>query len=765
MSNYDFASLSGYDFALLARDLIQRDMGIRLESFSAGPDAGIDFRHIQKSSTLVVQCKHFAGSTFSSLKSVLKNKERPKIERLSPTRYVLATSIALSPARKDQIVNLLAPYCLSPSDILGKEDLNNLIGLHPRIERKHFKLWLTSEALLRRVLDSGIFADSETQLERIRLRLCRYVRNPSFDRAQTLLRQRHYCIIAGIPGIGKTTLAEVLLADLVDRHGFEPFRISGKLDEIRPVKNAKRKQVFYFDDFLGRTNLDKLERNEDQRILELMEEVESNRNWRFILTTREYILNKATFRSETFAHHHTDFNQYVIKLDDYDRSVRARILYNHIYYSGLPKPYKLALIQDRAYEDILDHRNYSPRVIQYMTEIARARVVKPSLYLKEFTDSLEHPARIWEHAFRHQLSDAGRHLLLVLSTLPDEVLLSDLETAFWSFYKFRQTRFGFATGSGDWDNALKELDGNFVTTKKLGTDLVVSFHNPSIRDFLEDFLSNSERDVLDQLHSVVFYEQYAKLWEGREGNRYPAIRRHPAAFLNPLPGRLFVCPSARAVRHINSHGETVSFEHSIVSNESRARFALGVVSELNSHEAKSFLTNALISLEKLWQTGHADRSELARLISSLTDNGLSKRDEAFLAARHCLLMDSKLVDDYRAVAAFVEKYPDELTPNELERTRNNFRDFAAEYVTGWDDDDADWLRQVAADLEFVANRLRVDVQTWTSDLESQAAAIEAEKKTPASESTKRQTWSPYSTSEDNVDDMFESMKNDLLPSD
>ena len=60
---------------------------------------------------------------------------------------------------------------------------------------------------------------------------------------------------------------------------------------MRAIKNPKSKQVFYFDDFLGKTALDKLQKNEDQRLVELMEEVAANPNWRFILTTREYILN------------------------------------------------------------------------------------------------------------------------------------------------------------------------------------------------------------------------------------------------------------------------------------------------------------------------------------------------------------------------------------------------------------------------------------------------------------------------------------------
>src|SRR5216684_3682482 len=126
MADYDFGSLSSYDFALLVRDLLQADLGLRLESFSAGPDSGIDFRYQRQGTNLIVQCKHYARSGFAALTSVLRRKERQKIDSLAPTRYILATSVPLTPDRKDEISEILAPHCLVRSDVLGREDLNNL---------------------------------------------------------------------------------------------------------------------------------------------------------------------------------------------------------------------------------------------------------------------------------------------------------------------------------------------------------------------------------------------------------------------------------------------------------------------------------------------------------------------------------------------------------------------------------------------------------------------------------------------------------------
>lgn len=668
MADYDFTSLSSYDFALLARDLLQTDLGKKLESFAQGPDSGIDFRYRDKSTNLIVQCKHYAHSGFSALTSGLRRKERPKIDALAPTRYILATSVPLTPNRKDEILEILAPHCLEASDIHGREDLNNLLSQYDDIERRHFKLWLTSENVLRRVLEAGIFADSEAHLDRVRLRLRRFVQNASFDRARSLLDQSHYCIIAGIPGIGKTTLAEVLLADLVDRQGFEAFRIAHDLSEIRPVKNSKRKQVFYFDDFLGTTALDTLEKkNEDRRLVELMEEVAANENWRFILTTREYILNTARLRYEAFAHPPVDFTLCVINLADYVRPIRAKILYNHIYFSDLPTAHKLALLHNRGYESILQHRNYNPRVIEYMTEARHACTVAPSVYLSEFKDSLEHPARIWDHAFRHQISEAARHLLLVLGTLPDDVLLTDLEPAFWTFYRFRQKKFGFTTQSGDWNDALKQLDGSFIATRRVGKDFVASFHNPSVRDYIEDFLSNSEADVVDLIRGAHFYEQYTTLWTGQRGNRYQGVDHHRDEFLQELQSHLFG-PSASTIRAVNNAGNPIGLNHRKVSYESRAQFVVRMVSEIKSQTGDQFLDDLVRELRKLWRQGNADKEDLVRLLQALTDRGLSREDEAFKAAKQCLSSRIEGISDFRAVASFATTYPDAMSLTSISQT-------------------------------------------------------------------------------------------------
>ncbi|MDQ2687450.1 MAG: restriction endonuclease, partial [Armatimonadota bacterium] len=144
MTNYDFKVLSWDEFERLTRDLLQRELGLRLETFKSGRDGGVDLRCYQggkESEQLIVQCKHYPNAVFPRLYAELK-KEVDKVGKIRPARYVIATSADLSPDNKAKIVALFQPYCLGPSDVYSCGDLNNLLSLYPNIERDNFKLWI-----------------------------------------------------------------------------------------------------------------------------------------------------------------------------------------------------------------------------------------------------------------------------------------------------------------------------------------------------------------------------------------------------------------------------------------------------------------------------------------------------------------------------------------------------------------------------------------------------------------------------------------------
>ena len=509
MADYDFTNcLSALDFELLSKDLLEAELDVQLENFREGRDKGIDLRYSSvrgaernifslseldtstKSSKLIVQCKRY--SNFASLKSELKNNELAKIVKLKPDRYILTTSVSLSPQQSDELMLILSPFVISTGDIYGKERLNSLINKHQEVERRHIKLWVSSAGVLNSIINAGTHVVSREEVERTIAAAKIYVRNDSFDEALAILKKHRVCIISGLPGIGKTTLARMLLLYFYEKN-FDLVKIESDISEARAVSYHNKPRFYFYDDFLGQTaQADKLNKNEDQKLLDFMASVRGSKDSVFVLTTREYILNQAKLHYEKLAREKFDHRTCIIDLSKYTRRIRAQILYNHLHFSDLPRPYLETLVTKRGYIQIVDHKNYNPRLIQFLTDLSWIGTIQPTEYLALFLRNLDNPVEIWGHAFRNQLSARARHLLFVLTTMPLESLITNVEKTFSTFHNSQCARFGIGHSAADFMDALKELDGTFVASRMIQETLLVRFQNPSIRDFMQNLLLGGE---------------------------------------------------------------------------------------------------------------------------------------------------------------------------------------------------------------------------------------------------------------------------------
>lgn len=368
MSDYNFANLSAYDFEILSRDLLNASQGLRLRSFAPGRDDGIDLRGWQAgrpNKRIIVQCKHMMGSTYPSLRTSVR-AEKQKLDKLKhrPSRYILTTTKALTVRNIEELFGILKPYCKSSNDIIDAGSIDEILSKHEEVIRRHYKLWITSTPVLERVLNAGIYNRSESYLENLILKSRTFVQPNAFAKAQKILKQNHSCIISGPPGVGKTTLADMLCLEYL-ASGFDLIVISEDVLEADSIYSQQRKQVFIYDDFLGRTDLrEKLGKNEDNRIVDFIRRVSKSPNHRFILTTREYILRAARTRYDRLDTGGIDLLKCVLEVDNYTELQRGLILYQHLAFTGGLAQSDIAdLVLNRHYLSIVRHPHYTPRHI------------------------------------------------------------------------------------------------------------------------------------------------------------------------------------------------------------------------------------------------------------------------------------------------------------------------------------------------------------------------------------------------------------------
>ena len=521
MPVYTFQTLSDVDFEELCADLLSTELGIRLQLFTKGRDGGIDLLHgdgIHES--LIVQCKHYPGSQFKKLLRDLK-KETDRITKLRPKRYMVATSCGLTPQNKEEIKLALAPHIKSVQDIYGKNDLNLLLGSHPEIETRHFKLWFTSVAVFKRILRNGEAIWESLEKEEIQHALSIYVRTEAESEALNKLSEHGSCILSGAPGAGKTTLARIIASKYAS-DGHQVIFVRDDIAQAFDALDPNKKQLIYYDDFLGRTDLiERLGKNEDHEIIRLLKKAKKSANTNVIFTTREYILQDAYRKHERLTEHDVELSKCTVDIAKYTSPQRARLLYNHLYFSEIPKSHISDLIRDKAYLKIIHHENFNPRLIEWMTTPEAGLPKSGEQYAAAFLNALDNPNQIWEKPYDFQISASSRLLLQVLATFSGIVSAKALFDSWINSSEPGTLSLVPAEQEMELKNILKNLDGTFIRIDNFKEHIGIDFHNPSIRDFVRLRLSANadQRRYLmknsryfEQVQTLILLNQNGKLY-------------------------------------------------------------------------------------------------------------------------------------------------------------------------------------------------------------------------------------------------------------
>ena len=498
MIDYDFSTLNDKEFENLSIDLISKDKDKRFERFKAGKDGGIDGRFYHNNgSQEVVQCKHYLKTGFSGLIASLNKKnndinEIDKVKKLNPVKYIFVTSLPLSAENKKTIKDLFDPYIKNDSDVYGQEDLNQILGNHRDIEKRHYKLWLSSTVVLDRIINNAIESRSEFLLEDIKEKSKYYAVTENHQKAIDKLEESHIIIIAGEPGIGKTTLAEHLALWYIEK-GFKFYNIEEPINEAESIFKRDEKQIFYFDDFLGPNYLNAIENKKDSHIVKFMDRIKKDKTKRFILTSRTNIFNQGLALSDTFRSKNIANEEFIIKIESLKDIDKAYILYNHIWHSNLDEEFIDEIYIDKRYKQIIKHKNFNPRLIEFITDIKKIQLgkIEAKNYWEYILEKLNNPQDVWQKAFDKD-SDEFNRILVILTVFNGNKIEEDkLRDSYYKYIELAGLTSSSHT-SKEFDSIIKEVVKYFLNRNQAYSKKIeYSLFNPSIADFVLNRYKNN----------------------------------------------------------------------------------------------------------------------------------------------------------------------------------------------------------------------------------------------------------------------------------
>ncbi|MEG0528290.1 MAG: hypothetical protein RR531_12320 [Longicatena sp.] len=506
---FDLSNLNDYEFEILCKDIMQELLSEELFTFSRGVDAGVDICDKEKNPTIIIQAKHYAGSTYSQLKFSLK-KEDKKIQRHHPKKYFVCTSQSLTRKNKQEIIEMFDEFMPDISHVIDRNDINSFLEdeQNKDIVVKNYKLWLCASDVLSLVNNQNVFIDCSELMLDIKEQIKLFVETQAYDDAIERLRQDNIIIIIGAPGVGKSTVSKMLLLYYADKDYKVRYVTNNNISEIKQSLSLSpnKKEIVLLDDFLGQHYLN-LKDSQPNELKTLISFITRNKNKKLILNSRVTILNEAAQAYLTFKEimDRYEQNKYILDLDRMLPWEKAKILYNHLYFNGLPQEYLSQVKRNKGYLRIVNHVNYNPRVIEYVTQKHNYGTVHSGDYLQYIIRKLDNPEDVWKDEFRNRLDMSDRILMNTLYSLSDTTVDNTvLERAFneriiqeakcdTSVNQYKESTIRLT------DSLIKNIDDKGAVK--------IAVINPSVNDYLYSEITSNPNEQVAIIDNAVFYEQ------------------------------------------------------------------------------------------------------------------------------------------------------------------------------------------------------------------------------------------------------------------
>lgn len=503
---YELHRLGWNSFQQLCLTIARELLGQTVQSFLDSNDAGRDGAFVgnwapakgeQLSGQFVIQCKFSSKASALLTKSDMSD-EIPKVRKLVADGlcdvYVLMTNAGVSGKQEAQVRSDLINAGVKHVLIFGPTWIEDRIKESTRLRMLVPRVYGLGD--LSQILDERAYAQARAVLESLREDLAKVVITDSYRKAVSALDEHGFVLLIGEPAAGKTTIASMLAMAAADKWNSLVLKLADPAKVVERWNVDEPSQFFWIDDAFGVTQYESpLAHGWNQSLLQVKAMLRQGA--KIVMTSRDYIYNRARNDLKESAFPLLSESQVVIDVQDLSDLEKEQILYNHLKFGKQPAAF-LSSIKPHL-EEVAAHSRFIPET---------ARRIADPLFTEDLYLSKYHIGQFVEK--RQQLLfeviqglDANCKAALGLIYMRKDHLESPI--ALQGAESQALERLGSTLGKCI--TALDALNGSLVTNVQIDDQPVWRFKHPTIgdayaatlaasTDLLEIFLAGSSTEHL-----------------------------------------------------------------------------------------------------------------------------------------------------------------------------------------------------------------------------------------------------------------------------
>lgn len=506
---FDYNLLDDLEFESLARDIMSRKLDKELYKFPRGRDGGIDICDDNFNPKTIIQVKHYINSGASNLIRSL-DKEKEKVQNLNPENYYIFTSLGLTHQRRKEIIEMFPNYMSNLKNVITKDEIDDFLNdpLNIDVLNKHYKLWIQSVNILSIFQKKALNKDSYALLSDIEDRKGIYVKTSIYEKALKKLNDNDILLLLGNPGIGKTTLCEMIVLEYLKNDYQVIYASTNDLTSVKEsiMDSRESKQIILLDDFLGHHYL-KIDDTKSSELKMLIATIKRLDNTKLLLNSRRTILNDAVQSDFKFKELYDNYRDNELKIDQNSISFEERynIFKNHLTYNGVSQSYREYLMDDDRYLKIIDHKNFNPRIIEYVANNRNTIGETEESYYSFILSKLDNPKDVWQDEFENRIEPIDRIFLYTLHSISEGKAISeDIKLA---FEKRISNETYIDNTINNYERVTKRLSNSLIRITEGFYGLEVSIINPSLSEYIHQALQENIEEQRKILKYSYFYDQ------------------------------------------------------------------------------------------------------------------------------------------------------------------------------------------------------------------------------------------------------------------